>query len=185
MTQIADRLTLEQFLALPERKPALEFEDGEVSQKVSPTGPHSALQSLLTDHINHEARPRKIAWAFPELRTTFAGRSRVPDVAVYRWDRIPRDARGRIVHDFLEPPDIVFEIISPGQSVNRLIRRCISFVNGGVKAAVLVDPHDESIVIIRSGVEPTTLRAGDTLDLTNVIPGLRLDVAALFQALRD
>jgi Uma2 family endonuclease len=43
MTAVGTRMTLEQFLALRERKSALEFEDGEVTQKVSPKGPHSAL----------------------------------------------------------------------------------------------------------------------------------------------
>ena len=109
----------------------------------------------------------------------------MPDVAVYRWDRIPRDAQGRIVYDFLEPPDVIFEIISPGQSTNRLIRRCLTYVRGGVQAALLVDPRDESIVMIRPGAEPVTLRAGETLDLSDLIPGPQLDVAALFAALRD
>jgi Uma2 family endonuclease len=35
------------------------------------------------------------------------------DFAVYRWRRIPVDADGRIVDDFLEPPDIAIEIASP------------------------------------------------------------------------
>ena len=42
-----------------------------------------------------------------------AGASRVPDVAVYRWARIPRDDGGEIKDDFLEPPDIAIEIMSP------------------------------------------------------------------------
>src|SRR3712207_5956329 len=120
------RMTLAEFLALPEEEPALEFEDGEVTQKVAPKGRHSALQDALTTFINRSIRPRKLGRAFPELRTTFAGRSRVPDVAVYAWDRIPRSEAGEVADDFLEPPDIAIEIVSPGQSTNRLIRRLLS-----------------------------------------------------------
>ena len=185
MTQMTARMTLDQFLALPERKPALEYEDGVVTQKVSPKGRHSALQSLLSDHINSQVRPQKLAWAFTELRATFAGMSRVPDIAVYRWDRIPRDAEGTIADIFSEPPDIAIEIVSPGQSVNRLIRRCISFVQAGVRLALLVDPSDKSVAVINARGEVVTLMAGETLDLSSIIPGLRLDVAALFAALRD
>ena len=123
------RLTLEEFLELPEKKPALEFEDGEVTQKVSPKGPHSALQAVLGEIFNRSLRPRRVALALTELRTTFAGSSRVPDVAVYLWDRIPRDAAGKIALDFREPPDIAIEIVSPGQSTNRLIRRCQRFLS--------------------------------------------------------
>src|SRR6059058_4131031 len=94
---IAQRgISLEEFLKLPERKPALEYAEGEVTQKVSPRAHHSALQGELVERINGFARPRRIARAFPELRTSFAGFSRVPDVAVFRWQRIQRDATGRL-----------------------------------------------------------------------------------------
>src|SRR4051794_7783917 len=98
-----ERMPLEEFLALPEEKPALEFEDGVVTQKVAPKGRHSTLQYRIAERFNHYAEPRKLAFAFPELRTTYAGASPVPDVAVYRWDRIPLDANGEVVDDFLEP----------------------------------------------------------------------------------
>jgi len=39
--------TLDQFLLLPETKPALEFECGRITQKVSPTTDHAALQARL------------------------------------------------------------------------------------------------------------------------------------------
>ena len=183
MTQTTTRMTLDQFLALPEEEPALEFEDGMVTQKVSPKGRHSTLQTWAVEQINVRIRPRKLGHAFTELRASFAGMSRVPDIAVYRWDRIPRDTNGKIADDFTEPPDIAIEIVSPGQSVNRLIRRCLSFVDAGVLVAVLIDPTDESIVVVRPGSEPIGLTAGDTLDLSDVIPDLRLDVAALFESL--
>src|SRR5205823_1603434 len=117
------RMTLEEFLKLPEKKPALEFEDGMVTQKVPPKGRHAALQAAMVGLVNSITLPSKTARALPELRTTFAGRSRVPDVAIYLWDRVPRDTRGRIADDFFDPPDVAIEIVSPGQSVNRLIQR--------------------------------------------------------------
>ena len=184
MTQTTARMTLDEFLTLPEEEPALEFEDGMVTQKVSPKGRHSTLQTWAVEQINARIRPRKLGHAFTELRASFANMSRVPDVSVYRWDRIPRDANGRVADDFTEPPDIAIEIVSPGQSVNRLIRRCLTFVDAGVLVAVLIDPSDESIVVVRPGVEPIGLAAGDTLDLSDIIPDLRLDVAALFDSLK-
>src|SRR2546421_10065830 len=110
--------TLEGFLELPEEKPALEFADGAVTQKLSPKARHSVLQWELANRLNQSGLPGKIAQAFPELRATFGGASYVPDVAVYRWQRIPADAEGTIVDDLLEPPDIAIEIVSPGQVVN-------------------------------------------------------------------
>ena len=79
------RMTLEEFLALPERKPALEFEDGVVTQKVSPRARHSRTQVALARLIGDLLEPDKIAMVFTEVRVTFGRRSRVPDVVVYAW----------------------------------------------------------------------------------------------------
>ncbi len=186
MALVKTRMTLQEFLARPERKPALEFEDGVITQKVSPDLWHSALQAGLVEFINGYARPRRLARAFPELRTAWTNTSRVPDVSVYSWDRIRRDADGRLVFArWYEPPDVVIEIVSPGQRTNAMIRRLPSFVEAGVRAAVSVDPDRSSVLVVRPGGDVVTLRLGDTLDLSDVIPGLQLGVQALFDALRD
>ena len=134
--------------------------------------------------VNAIVLPGKAARAFTELRATFAGMSRVPDVAVYLWNRIPRDERGEIQDDFTEPPDIAFEVISPGQSINRLLRRCLSFVANGVQAAVLIDPADRSITVIRGDGGLTVLTASETLDLSDIIPDVRVEVLDVFDALK-
>lgn len=123
-TQPKQRLTLEEFLALPEEKPALEYLDGVVTQKVSPERGHSEFQYVIPERINTFAYPRKLAFAFPELRTTLGGASFVPDVAVYRWDRIPRTRTARGTIDVSTPPDIAIEIASPGQGCRALLDRC-------------------------------------------------------------
>ena len=173
-------LTLEEFLKLPERKPALEFEDGRVTQKVAPKGQHSALQLDLGSFINVVARPRKIARAFTDLRTTFANASRVPAVAVYRWERIPRQAGGKIANDFLEPPDIAIEIVSPKQSVPALVQRCRRFVAQGVPLVLLVNPEDETVLHFHFDGSISTLRGTDEIDFAPIIPGLKLVVQDMF-----
>src|SRR3712207_5720380 len=103
-------LTLEQFLALPDTKPALEYIDGEVSQKVAPRPKHSRLQGVFAHWFTAFAESRRLAMALPELRTTFAGASYVPDVAVFVWDRLPLDPAGELADECHEPPDIAIEI---------------------------------------------------------------------------
>jgi Uma2 family endonuclease len=78
-------LTLEEFLKLPETKPASEFVNGRVIQKPMPQGKHSRLQGKLVTQINQTFEASKTALAFPELRCTFGGRSIVPDVALLNW----------------------------------------------------------------------------------------------------
>ena len=76
------RLTLEEFLKLPETKPTSEYIEGEIIQKPLPKIKHSRLQLRACNEINQVTETPKIAYAFPELRCTFGGRSIVPDIAV-------------------------------------------------------------------------------------------------------
>ncbi len=185
MTATGRRLTLDEFLALPEEKPALEYVDGEVTQKVSPRSWHSDLQGDQVLRLRGFAPPRRLAHVLPEHRSTYGGQSIVPDVAVYRWGGIPRDARGRLVNNVTVPPDIAIEIVSPGQSVRHLDERCRWYVTNGVRIALLADPDDETIREYRPGAEPRLLRGDDVLDLGDVLPGFTLVVGELFAVLTE
>jgi Uma2 family endonuclease len=184
MTVVPTRLTLEEFLRLPEEEPSLEYDDGAVTPKVSPKGHHSALQTELIKQLDQSGLPRKLARAFAELRVTFGGASFVPDVSVYRWSRIPVEAGGRLADDFLQPPDIAVEIVSPGQSVNALNRRCLWYVEHGVQVALLVDPVDESVLAFRPGGSVNAWRGSEWIDLSEVLPDFALAVDQLFASLR-
>ncbi len=182
---IAERVcTLEEFLRRPERKPALEFFDGRVTQKVSPKMRHSRLQGRFVEWFNERTVPRKLAIAFPELRATFGGASPVPDVAVIAWGRLPRDAAGEFLDDFYAAPDIAIEIVSPGQRLAPLRRRCRWYVGHGVRVALLVDPATRTVLLFRPSMEEETLGGGDFVDFADVLPGLQLAVDELFGALR-
>jgi Uma2 family endonuclease len=178
------RVSIDEFLRLPEEEPALEYEDGAVTQKMSPKGKHSATQYAIAALINDFAQARKIARAFPELRTTSGGRSYVPDVAVYRWERIPVDEKGQVADDFQEPPDIAVEIVSVGQSATALVRRCLWYVDNGVKVALLVDPEDESVLLFRPDRAPQVLRGWEEVNLGDVIADLKLTAAQVFDPLK-
>lgn len=177
-------MTLKEFLTLPEEKPALEFVDGVVTQKVSPKARHSRLQRVFIERANQPNLGAGAVEAFPELRARFAGAVVVPDVAVYREDRIPYDSDGVLVNDITEPPDIAIEIVSPDQSVTSLIRRCLWYITNGVVIALLVDPDDVSILSFRPGAEPRVLRGPDRIDLSPVVPAFQLTVNELFASLR-
>lgn len=184
MAVAPERLTLDEFLKLREEEPPLEFSDGVVTQKVSPKARHSTLQRELIKHLDRSAEINKVAQVFPELRVTFGGASRVPDISVYRRDRIPLDADGLIADDFTEPPNVAIEIVSPEQSVNALVRRCVWYVAHGVQMALLIDPADQSVLAFRPDQQLIAWRASDRIDLGDVLPDFGLTVEDLFGSLR-
>ena len=174
---VAERqLTLEEFLKLPETKPASEFWEGRVTQKVSPKAKHSTLQGEWVQHLNRHARRARPGMAFPELRCTFAGRSIVPDVVYVRWSRIPRDASGEVADEFMLAPDLVIEILSPGQDASDLVEKLTFCIQNGVQLGWLVDPEKKRVMVFRPDRAPETLSEG-VLDASPVVPGFtcRLD----------
>ena len=85
------RLTLEEFLALPETEPASEFIEGEVVQKPMPTKAHMSVQRLLSFVFTLYLRAHPGAEAGPELRCVLGpdGGDVVPGFAVPVADILP------------------------------------------------------------------------------------------------
>jgi Uma2 family endonuclease len=177
------RLTLEEFLRLPEEEPPLEFWHGEVTQKVAPKLPHGALQYGFAERISLAAGPGRPFRVFTETRTTLTGVSTVPDFVVYQRDRVPRDANGQVADDTTVPPDIAVEIVSPGQSRTRLMARCRWYVAHGVRLAVFAHPHRRIVRLFRPGAESGDQRGSDLLDLSDILPGFTLTVDDFFAPL--
>lgn len=148
MVQTAAKpLTLDEFLKLPETKPASEFIDGQIIQKPMPQGKHSTIQSDLGADINLALKPRHIARAYSELRCTNGCRSIVPDIAVFTWERIPRDQNGKVSNTFTIAPDWTIEILSPDQSQTKVIRNILHCLAHSTQMGWLIDPEEELVFV--------------------------------------
>ncbi len=172
-TVIPQSLTLEEFLKLAETKPASVYINGEIVQKPMPKGKHSRLQLRLCNSINDVAESPKIAYAFPELRCSFGIRSIVPDVAVFKWLRIPFAADGEAPNNFLLSPDWAIEILSPEQSSNRVTGNILYCLDHGCQLGWLIDAEDRSILVFRPNQQPELLQGDERLP---VLAGIDLDL---------
>lgn len=171
-TAVEKSLSLADFLAMPETKPASEYAHGLITQKPMPKGKHSRLQSRLAREIDLHTEDKKIALALTELRCTFGGRSLVPDIAVVRWENLPRDEDGDIGDRYERFPDWVIEILSPDQSATTVMEKIIFCMEQGTELGWLIDPQVKSISIFqqasfpkvysleRNTTEPLTLISG-------------------------
>ncbi|MEM9215970.1 MAG: Uma2 family endonuclease [Cyanobacteria bacterium P01_F01_bin.150] len=142
-------LTLDEFLQLPETKPASEYINGAIIQKPMPKGRHSRLQGKLCTAINYITEDAKIAYAFPELRCTFGGRSIIPDIAIFEWHRIPFTASGDVPDSFNLAPDWIIEILSPEQRPNKVLDNILHCLNNGSSLGWFIDPDDFSILYLQ------------------------------------
>jgi Uma2 family endonuclease len=139
--------TLEQFLRLPEAKPALEFEGGRISQKVSPTTEHSVLQKHLVKLFDSLG----VGQAFPELRTILPTASKVPDVAFYTASELPIGPTGRWLRYPEWVPTVAIEIASSDQDLEELREKCRFYTSSGSRLALLLLPEREAIRVFRRG----------------------------------
>ena len=182
--QIKQKITLEEFLASPETKPSSEYINGEIEQKPMPQGEHSIIQTYLSTAINEVGKPKKVALALTELRCTFGGRSLVPDIAVFTWNRIPKTEQGRIANRFEVHPDWVIEILSPEQSANKVIEKIIFSIKQGTQLGWLIDPQDESVIIFQPNQFPEIKSDAENLTVLDSLKDLQLSVAEMFNWLR-
>lgn len=176
---IKPKLTLEEFLKLPETQPASEFIHGEIIQKAMPQGEHSLLQSELCQAINRVAKSEKIALALPELRCTFGGESIVPDIAVFRWERIPIQPSGKITNRFEICPDWAIEILSPEQRQTKVLANLLHCCRNGTELGWLIDPEEESILAVFPGQRVELYRENMQLPILKGI-ALELTVEQVF-----
>lgn len=177
----AKPLSLEEFLKLPDTEPASEYIDGQIIQKPMPQGKHSVIQGELVTTVNAVVKPQKIARAFPELRCTFGGRSIVPDVSVFVWNRIPRDEDGAIANVFQSAPDWMIEILSPDQSATKVTKKILHSLKHETKMGWLIDPDEQTIFVYQSNQQPEVFDEPEKqLSVPLFASELRLTVGEIF-----
>jgi len=170
-------MTLAEFLALPEEKPYLELIDGEVCQKAVGKKDHANAQFKLGFLLALAERTRR-GKVYTELGLPFEGfmppNHRVPDLSYF----LPgRDFPGPYP-DPAEPPDLVAEVRSEGQTIASLERRLAFLRERGVRVTLLIDTGQRCVHVNDGGRESKS-NDGETVTL-EALDGFSFDVAELF-----
>jgi Uma2 family endonuclease len=168
-------MTPEEYLALPEEKPYLEYVDGMVVQKPMPNEDHGELVSELDFHIRYWIKRRKMGRAGVETRAKLGDlpNYRLPDLSYWK-PGIPRGEQA--------PPTLAVEVRSRDQTRAELQRKCQFFREMGTEACWLIDPVSRTAEVFegtkKTGTVVTTLKAA-------CLPGFELPLADLFAILDD
>jgi len=183
-TLIRTQPTLEEFLALPETKPAREYLKGRILEKPMPQWQHSILRESLLTFINQLAKTAKLAYAVPELRCTFGGRSLVPDIAVFSWTRIPRNEQGEVVNEGSAAHDWVIEILSSDQSLTQMINKVVFCIEQGTQLGWIINPQERVVLVLQPQQLPKVKEDTEPLPVLAKLEDLKLTVAELFSWLK-
>jgi Uma2 family endonuclease len=76
-------------------------------------------------------------------------------------------------------PDLVAEVVSPGQARSRMDVKARLYIASGVRLVWVVWPEARTVDVWREA-GTTSLSEGDTLDGGDVLPGLAIPVRDLF-----
>jgi Uma2 family endonuclease len=145
--------------------------------------PESRLAQVLASYLELWASRTHTGFVIGEgaLTRMRTGNTRIPDVYVVRWERVPerevpQDAISGIV------PHLAVEVISPGNTEKEIERQRNEFFASGTEQMWVVRPRSETIDVWSSLDDVTTLNVNHTLDGGTTLPGFRLPVREVFEA---
>jgi Uma2 family endonuclease len=104
---------------------------------------------------------------------------RAPDVAFVGRDRAVHidDDQGFVA----VVPDLVGEVVSPRDSFSDVEEKVLAWLAAGTRLVIVVDPTTRTLHAYRGPDRVVVLREGESLDAGDVVPGLTIGVAELFQ----
>ncbi len=176
---IRHRVTVAQYLALPEEPPYFEYLDGEVIEKAMPNRDQGVIAEELALHLGPYRR-RVGGISGPELRVVFedAGQTayRLPDYAYWA----PGKPQGGPA--VMLPPTLAVEIRSPDEAVARLREKCRYYRAHGVAVAWLIDPVARRVEVFDGARDGLVVHGEASLESPS-LPGFRLALADLFAVL--
>src|SRR5215472_3841752 len=167
-------------------KPALEWVNNRVLQKVTPRRRHALAQARFCGALDAWARFNKSGmagteWHFQVQPPGEIARTLVPDVAYLSFERMPKSELeateiARIA------PDVVVEVRSPEDLQVDIDEKTRVYLKAGTRVVFLVDPKRRTITAL--GADGVTKRfvETDTVDYP-ALPGLAFPARELFEVL--
>jgi Uma2 family endonuclease len=184
MSPTPGKATEEDLLALQARSERIcELIDGVLVEKIM-----GAPEALLAGFILHlfwqhlEEHDLGIVLG-PDGLLRLAGRQiRVPDVSFIRWERfvnrqVPRE------QVFPVTPDLVIEILSPGNTQEEMSRKLRDYFTAGVRLVWYIDAEERTAGAYTAEDQGIELGAAGVLSAGEVLPGFELPLGRLFAKL--
>ena len=182
MTKTLQRSTASELFEMPDDGFRYELVKGEL-RKMSPAGgEHGAvvwnLSSLLGPHIKANDLGQGFGAETGFKIASDPDTVRAADIAFVRRERIPEAG---IPKNFWElAPDLVVEVLSPGDTYSEVEEKVEDWLKAGVRAVWVLNSKRRSIAVYRSMKDVTRLSEDDELDGGDVVPGFRCKVSEIF-----
>ena len=154
-----------------------------VLSETMPTGhEHGKIVMNLGILLGNFIKPRKLGSLTASDSGVWLERGpdtvREPDIAYFPAEKIPLDAR---IPGYAEVvPDLVVEVVSPGDSRSEVNDKALMWLSYGVRLVWVVHPDGRAVDAHRTGRGVLTLTGNDELDGLDVLPGFTCAVSEIF-----
>ncbi|MBW4562023.1 MAG: Uma2 family endonuclease [Mojavia pulchra JT2-VF2] len=180
--QTNNQLTLQEFLNLPLGEGDITYElvDGHAIPKMSPKFFHAKLTHAFLNQIEPWSEGRGVVC--PEWAVVLIQRGRdwvpTPDLLYIAYERLP--ANWNEDEACPVPPDLVIEIISPGQTFGQMAAKAKDYLDAKVLRVWVVDSKARSITVFYPDAAPQTYMRDEVLT-DSLFEGLEFTVEQVFQ----
>lgn len=145
------------------------FEHGRVALTVG---------GLLFTHVRQTGSGVVLAAETGFLLSSNPDTVRAPDAAFISQERA--DKVGRTQKYWPGAPDLAVEVVSPSDSFREVQDKALAWLAAGTIVVLVLDPPKRTATVYRGQGVAHVHRAGDTLDLSDAVPGFSVAVAELF-----
>jgi Uma2 family endonuclease len=148
----APYLTVEEYLRTTFR-PDVDYVDGQIEERNLGEFDHSTLQYQLARYFDDHRHEWKLRFAIETRVQTGARRFRVPDVCVM-------DAAGPKEQIIRSAPMLCIEILSPEDTLRKMLLRVGDYFAMGVPWVWIFDPSERVVVVCEAGGGSVEQRGG-------------------------
>ncbi len=176
-------LTADEYLRLPDLGRPTELVRGRIISMNMPGARHGFVCAriafaLMSFNEQHKLG-RVLANDSGVVTTRDPDSVRGPDVAFYSYDRLPP---GEVTPGYpTQPPELVFEVLSPSDRYNELQEKAIEYLSAGVRCVVIADPSSETVVLYHPERSPQTLGKSDAFEVAEILPGFSVSIRRFFE----
>ncbi|MCC5630092.1 Uma2 family endonuclease [Nostoc sphaeroides CHAB 2801] len=180
--QAKNQLTLQEFLNLSPGEGDITYElvDGQAIPKMSPKFFHAKLTRVLLNLIEQSCEGK--GEVCPEWAVALTRRGRdwmpIPDILYISYESLPANWDENEACPV--PPDLVIEIISPGQTFGQMAAKAKDYLDAKVLRVWVVDSKARSITVFYPDAAPQTYM-GEELLKDSLFEGLEFTVEQVFQ----
>jgi Uma2 family endonuclease len=174
--------TADELLRMPDDGMRHELVRGELRMMPPPGFEHgrvaATVGTLLGMHVRQTESGVTLAAETGFLLTSNPDTVRAPDAAFVSRERAERV--GRTAKYWPGAPDLAVEVVSPGDSFHEVQDKTLEWLAAGTIAVLVLDPTKSTATVYRGQGDAHVHSAGDTLDLSDAVPGFSVAVAELF-----